>query len=204
MTSNYRDARRQAIETAAYEVLSEKGYKATSMLAIAKRASASNETLYRWYGNKQALFRTLVEENARQVREELQASIAQAGDPIETLRTIGPLLLQLVTSDKAVALNRAAVGDVFETATLGRTIAQAGRGAIAPLIGRVLAAARDGGLLDFDDVGETTSAYISLLIGDLQIQRVIGVCDRLSKKQIKDRSDRALSGILRLYGPQGG
>lgn len=46
-------ARRERIEETAYAVLKESGYKAASLLAIARRASVSNETLYNWYGNKQ-------------------------------------------------------------------------------------------------------------------------------------------------------
>ncbi|WP_404927319.1 TetR/AcrR family transcriptional regulator [Mesorhizobium sp. ORM16] len=64
MTTPKQAARRERIEEAAYAVLRETGYKSASLLAIAKRASASNETLYNWYGNKQTLFRSLIEANA--------------------------------------------------------------------------------------------------------------------------------------------
>ncbi|MEQ8740678.1 MAG: helix-turn-helix domain-containing protein, partial [Hoeflea sp.] len=63
MREETRAARQAQIEQAAYEVLEEKGYAATSMLAIAKRARASNETLYNWYGDKTGLFRALVVRN---------------------------------------------------------------------------------------------------------------------------------------------
>ncbi|MCP4433742.1 MAG: TetR/AcrR family transcriptional regulator, partial [Gammaproteobacteria bacterium] len=50
-----RSARQYRIEEATYELLAESGYHACSMLSIAKRAKASNETLYRWYGDKVGL-----------------------------------------------------------------------------------------------------------------------------------------------------
>ena len=54
-------ARRQAqIEEVAYRLLQIRGYAATSMLAVAREASASNETLYRWYGDKNGLFTSMV------------------------------------------------------------------------------------------------------------------------------------------------
>jgi AcrR family transcriptional regulator len=192
------------IEKAAYEILAEKGYKAASMLSIAKRASASNETLYRWYKNKQSLFCSLVKENARETKELLEHSIAADTDPLETLQKIGPVLLKLVTGKKAIALNRAAAGDVFDTGTLGKVIASAGKETVAPLIVKVLERARRKGQMDFENAHDAADIYTGLLIGDLQIRRVIGVCKQLTQKEIDARSQRAVSLLLRLFGPHGG
>jgi AcrR family transcriptional regulator len=200
MAGDKHDTRRALIEAAAYELLVEKGYRATSMLAIAKRAAASNETLYRWYGSKQALMRALVEENAREVREILEGRAATQTDALVTLQTIGPLLLGVVTGQKAVTLNRAAVGDLAETATLGPTIAAAGRETIRPLIVSLLAKARAAGDLAFDDAEDVAEIYFGLLIGDLQIQRVIGVRDVLEPDEMRNRADRAFRLLLRLFG----
>lgn len=178
-------------------MLAENGYKATSMLAIAKKAAASNETLYKWYGNKQSLFLSLVQENARAVRELL--SDISNDDPIDTMRVLGPQLLRLVTSERAVALNRAAVGDVHDSAVLGKTIARGGRDSVAPLIANMFERARKLGLLSFDDADEVAGTYISLLIGDLQIQRAIGARGPLKAKEIKTRAERAGNLIMQIY-----
>ncbi len=199
MADDKQDARRRLIEAAAYELLVEKGYRPTSMLTIAKRASASNETLYRWYGSKQALIRALVEENARDVRELLETSATTDADALATLRKVGPLLLGVVTGQKAVILNRAAVSDINETATLGATIAASGRETIRPLIQSLLARARTAGTLAFDDADDPTGIYLSLLIGDLQIQRVIGVREILDADEIRRRADRTILLFLRLF-----
>ena len=114
------------------------------MLAIAKRAGASNETLYRWYGGKHEVFRSLVEENARSAADILSRGGGDTTSPMETIERLGPDLLRLVTGERAIALNRAAVVDVADTGTLGRTIARAGKGTIVPMVAEVLAAARDG------------------------------------------------------------
>lgn len=197
-------ARQIRIETAAYEILAEKGYKAASMLAIAKRASASNETLYRWYKNKQSLFCSLVTENARETKELLEHSIEADADPLETLQKFGPVLLRLVTGKKAIALNRAAAGDVFDTGTLGKVIASAGKETVVPLVVNVLERARRKGQMDFKDAYATADIYTGLLIGDLQIRRVIGVCKQLTDKEIDARSERAYNLLLRLFGSRGG
>lgn len=60
--------RKDQIERAAYEVLKEKGYAGASMLSIARKARASNETVYNWYGDKAGLFKALVQRNAAEVK----------------------------------------------------------------------------------------------------------------------------------------
>ncbi|MEQ8402404.1 MAG: TetR/AcrR family transcriptional regulator [Roseitalea porphyridii] len=200
---DYAGRRRAAIEEAAFAVLLEKGYKAASILEIARRAGASNETLYKWYGNKQGLFAALVEANARTVAELLRARLqGEAADPIETLRDVGPLLLELVTSERAVALNRAAVGDVHDTATLGSALARAGRETVVPLIASILEKARRAGLIDHGDDESVAETYIALLIGDLQIRRATGVLAPLSEAEIAARAERALTLLLSLYRPR--
>lgn len=197
---DYADRRRTAIEDAAFALLIEKGYKATSMLEVARRAGASNETLYKWYGNKQGLFAALVKANARDVAELLRTRLDGAdADPLETLATVGPLLLDLVTGERAIALNRAAVGDVHDTATLGPALAELGREAVVPLIAELLGRARDMGLLAFDDAGEVAETYVALLIGDLQIRRATGAIGPLPDDAIRTRAMRAVGGITRLF-----
>ena len=83
------------IEAAAYALLEEKGYKGTSMLAIAKKASASNQTVYKWYGSKADLFKELVAENAREIKGLLEEAIGRHDDPVDTLRIVGPKLLAM-------------------------------------------------------------------------------------------------------------
>lgn len=197
--------RRFRIEQAAYAVLEEAGYNSASLLTIAKRASASNETLYNWYGNKQGLFRSLVEGNARNASEILETALTGADNrPLETLRALGPVLLSLVTSERAVVLNRAAAGDVSDTGTLGQSIAEAGRETIAPLLARLLARAAQDGLIVCDDPAEAVETYFHLLIGDLQIRRVIGVADAPTAPEIDRRAARAFHLFKKLYARESG
>lgn len=201
MKPENRAKRHEQIMQAAYEVLAEKGYGGTSMLAVAKRAAASNETLYKWYGNKQGLFRAMVEENAREASVLLRDSLESDRDPSDTLARFGPALLRLVTSDKAIALNRAAAADATDTGILGRTIARSGRETIAPLLTQLFEQARAAALMNFDDATTVTEIYVGLLIGDLQIRRVIGVQPPLKPKEIRQRAERAQRLIMQLFEP---
>lgn len=172
MREETRARRQREIEQTAYAVLEERGYAGTSMLAIARAARASNETLYNWYGDKQGLFRSLVARNAEELRGLLEERISGQGDPLETLKLLGPKLLELLTGPGPVALNRAAAADPSNE--LGAAIAQAGRESIAPLIAEVMEAASQRRQLAFRDVSDAVGLYLDLLVGDLQIRCVIG------------------------------
>lgn len=186
--------RRIQIETAAYGLLSLKGYKATSMLEVAKRAKASNETLYKWYGNKQGLFLSMVERSVAASRELLVSSIEGDQDLATILDTFGPQLLQMLTSQRTIVLNRAAAGDVHDTGMLGRTINEGGRDAILPILAQVFDRSEPKGMTGY----EAAELYLDILISDLQIRRVIGVLPMLSETEVKARSDRARDIVLKL------
>lgn len=196
MREEKRTQRQKQIETAAYEVLEAKGYGGTSMLGIAKKARASNETLYNWYGDKQGLFQALVTRNAEEVKSHLEAELKTDRDALSILGTLGPKLLTLLTGDRAVALNRAAAAD--NSGELGATLSKAGREAVFPLLEQVLLRARRDGQLTFEHSGEAVGLYLDLLIGDQQIRRVIGRLPSPSKTFCEERSDRAVEHLRQL------
>ncbi|MBY5620534.1 TetR/AcrR family transcriptional regulator [Rhizobium leguminosarum] len=191
--------RRQAeIETAAYELLKERGYRSTSMLDIAKAAKASNETLYRWYGDKNGLFKTMVESNARATKAALNTAIADDVDPLETLGRVAPILLSMLLGDKAIALNRAAAAD--ESGELGATIAAAGRDGVFPLIEKLIGRGFETAALAAPSAGVAAEWFLSLLIGDLQIRRVNRTLPEPSDENIRARAAAAMSAFGKLCG----
>lgn len=196
MREENRSLRQQQIETAAYALLEEKGYDGASMLAIARKARASNETLYNWYGDKQGLFKALVTRNAAEVKSLLEEELAAEAKPMATLERFGPKLLKLLLGDRAIALNRAAAAD--PTGELGGVISEAGRETVLPLLIQVLEQAKRHGDLFFDQPEESASLYINLLVGDLQIRRVIGRVPAPSPDFCEERSALALQRLSHL------
>ncbi|MEL6679613.1 MAG: TetR/AcrR family transcriptional regulator [Pseudomonadota bacterium] len=198
MDDTTRTARRIAIEDAAYEMLREHGYAGMSMLRVAKAAKASNETLYRWYGDKPGLIRALVDRNVADVRARLGS--AETGDaPLDHLAAVAPMLLTMLVGERAVTLNRAAAAD--RSGALGEAIAAGGRETVAPLIGALVAraiAARGSAM----DPKEATVVFLNLLIGDLQIRRVIGVLAEPTPDDIAARARLALTAFERLISAE--
>ncbi len=191
MKDDKKQLRHQAITAAAYRLLEEKGYDGASMLSIAKAAKASNETLYRWYGDKRGLFEHMVRDNAAETEALLRVEIAKGNGGLDSLAHIGPVLLQMLVGRQAVLLNRAAASD--PTGALGAALSAGGRDRIKPLFADLFA-----GLSSKKTAADLAQLYLSLLIGDWQIRRVIGDGFDPSKAEISERADAALAAFRQL------
>ncbi|MCX8224993.1 MAG: TetR/AcrR family transcriptional regulator [Sulfitobacter sp.] len=198
MRTETRTLRQKQIEVAAYQLLEQKGYAGTSMQGIARLAKASNETLYNWYGDKQGLFKALVARNAAEVKTLLEDELSAQRDALGILGLLGPRLLSLLLGPRAIALNRAAAAD--SSGALGQALSQAGRESVAPLLIQVLERAKVAGKLFYDRSDQAVVLYLDLLVGDLQIRRVIGVLPPPDDAFCQERSERAIKMLVKLLG----
>ena len=77
---------RQEILEAALELFSEKGFHNVSMNEIAQRAEFAVGTMYKFFENKEDLYKALVMEQADRFHRALTAAIEGPGDEIEKIR----------------------------------------------------------------------------------------------------------------------
>ena len=200
MRQDARAERQAEIEETAFRLLLEKGYGPTSMLAVARAARASNETLYRWYGDKTGLFRAMVERNAADVRKALEEALHTDADPLAALDSAAPILFGMLTGERSVALNRAAAAD--STGELGAALAAGGRGAIKPLIEAALGRAMAEGRLAAPSPAEAADWFFGLLIGDRQIRRAIRVAPPPDEAETRAQAAAAMAAFRRLCAPE--
>lgn len=201
MNSDEREERHAQIQAAAFALLKEVGYRKTSMLLIAKRAQASNQTLYAWYSNKQELFRGIIERFGRAVREQLQAALQDGEDPLQALAALGPTLLRFTTDEHAIIMNRAAVIDAAETGVLARAIDEVARDAVFPLIAALMGRLVRCGVFGLEvSAEEAAQTYVALLFGEVQLRQVLGNLPPFDEAEMARRSQRAFDLTCRLYG----
>ena len=134
------------------------------MLAIARQAKASNETLYRWYGDKRGLFARMIERNAAEVEAHLDAALEGGVEDLQALRDLAPWLLTLLTGDKAISLNRAAAADA--SGELGGVLAAIGRNRLGPRIASLIDRAAASGAITVDRGTDAVGLYMDLVVGD--------------------------------------
>lgn len=200
MRQKNREERARQIEGAAYQMLDQKGFKGLSMQGLARAAKASNETLYRWYGDKTGLLEALIRRNSDIVRQAL--SDRTQDDAMQDLAAVGPVLLKMLLGGRAIALNRAAAAD--PDGPLGRALAREGRDAIAPRIVAVMQRGIDQSYLGNGSAQDMAETWFSLLIGDLQIRRVTGALSEPHDDYITQRATLALERLRTVFPPDAG
>ena len=187
------DTRRAEILACGLKVLIEKGWRGTSMIAVAREASASKETLYNWFGDKAGFFGAMIRENASALDRALPEDFGAM--PLEDgLRAFGAELLRLMTGEASVALNRAAIAEAGGDPALGRLLVAEGKAKSLPKFAGWLARH-----MELGDPMEAAESFVVLVKGEVQLERLLGVTEPLPEAEITARVDRAVRDFLKLY-----
>jgi AcrR family transcriptional regulator len=189
-------ARRHALLDAAFDLLVERGYEATTTLAIAQRAGASKETIYAWFGSKAGLFAAMIEANAAEAGSRIEAALGGRDRPRETLIAFADGLLRLLLSERALALNRAAM----TSPELAEVLLRHGRHTTGPLVEAYLARLADVGEIAIQDPDDAFRHLYSLVVQDSQIRALLGE-KPLTRAEIKSRATQAVDRFLGLSAP---
>ena len=171
------------------------GHAAATMQAIADEAHASKETLYAWFGDREALIAALIRANADasavEVTRSLSRPVTDAGTGRATLEAYAGGLLRLLTGDVSVALNRAAM----TSPTLAAELLSSGRHRIGPIVVAYLAELHTAGVSPHADAEAAFSFLYGLVVQDTQIRTLLGE-PAPSPREIADRGRWAVHTFL--------
>ena len=103
---------RQELLSAALELFSEKGYHNVSMHEIAQKAEFAVGTLYKFFRNKEDLYKALIREKADRFHQALTNALDQGDDVIEKLRNY-------IKAKRAVFIESAPVVRLYFAETQG-------------------------------------------------------------------------------------
>ena len=193
--------RQQAVLDATLAALVEEG-DALTMTSVSRRASCSKETLYKWFGDRDGLLTATVRWQASKVNVPVvDKATMDAAALTATLETFARDWLTVISSGTSIALNRVAVSHAGSgQSKLGQIVLKNGRQAMGLRLEPVLLAARDAGLLTFEDVGEAFRTFFGLVLRDTQIRLLLGDELALSQTQIFADAQNASAQFMALYG----
>ncbi len=193
--------RQQAVLDAVLSLIVEGGDPLT-MDAVARRASCSKETLYKWFGDRDGLLTATVRWQASRVhagRTEIDA--LDAATLRKNLRDFAESWLSVIASPTSVALNRIAVAHAgSHKSNLGAIVLANGRFAIGERVKPVLEAGRAAGLLAFEDTEAAFRTFFGLVGRDIQIRLLLGDALSLDAADIGREAAHAVAQFLALYG----
>ncbi|HEY4191951.1 MAG TPA: TetR/AcrR family transcriptional regulator [Mesorhizobium sp.] len=193
--------RQQTVLDAALRLLVEDGDNLT-MTAVARRASCSKETLYKWFGDRDGLLTATVQWQASKVRV---AALGRQGLDLASLTAslegFASDWLKVISSDTSIALNRVAISHAGSGKdNLGAIVLEKGRFALASRLKPVLEAGKEAGFLDFPDAETAFRTFFGLVARDVQIRALLGDRLELTAASIGGDAVRATQQFLALYG----
>lgn len=197
--------RQKAVLDAALRLLVEEGDNLT-MTAVARRASCSKETLYKWFGDRDGLLTATVQWQASKVRvTAVDGRGLDLASLAASLERFASDWLRVISSDTSIALNRLAVGHAGSGKdNLGAVVLENGRFALAKRLKPVLEAGRQAGLLDFSDAETAFRTFFGLVARDVQIRLLLGDRLELTEAAIGGDAVRATQQFLALFGAKTG
>lgn len=198
-------ARQKAVLDAALRLLVEEGDQLT-MTAVARRASCSKETLYKWFGDRDGLLTATVKWQASKVRVvPVDRKGLDLASLTASLERFASDWLRVISSDTSIALNRIAVSHAGSGKDdLGGIVLENGRFALARRLNPVLEAGRQAGFLEFSDAEAAFRTFFGLVARDVQIRLLLGDRLELTDAAIGGDAVRATQQFLALYGAKTG
>lgn len=194
------DARRLQILRATLRLLRRYG-SAVTTAQIAAEARCSKETLYNWFGDRDGIMLALAHEQASGMRQAMAERFASAQGSLETrLASCATLLLDIMTGDAALAVNRVAMAQACsENSELGQAVMADWKNQIAQPFVDIFQEGNQSGELAVHSPMEAFENLVGLLIGDRQRQLLLGEDVRPEPATMKPVAAKAVQRWLILY-----
>jgi AcrR family transcriptional regulator len=176
---NWKPRRHQEILEAAFEAFAAKGYAATRLEDVAKRAGVAKGTIYLYFKNKEVLFRAVFRSLIQPVFEELETSLQKFPGSAEGLarKVLSRQYNEIVKNPKARAMFRLLIAESPKFPQLAdvyfREVITPGVAALRLLLEKGIASGefRPTKIVDYPQVlvGPAVLAVIwTLILGDRQ------------------------------------
>lgn len=95
--------KKQSLKQAAYNVFSNKGYKATAISEVAKQAGMAVGSFYNYYESKEEIFLDVYIEENNRIRQVIMNDIDWQGDVVELIGQLFGQSRSLISSNKILA-----------------------------------------------------------------------------------------------------
>jgi len=191
---------RERIMHAAFSLFMERGYDATSTLAIATRARVSKRDIYALFPHKRDILAVAIAERARRMRQplDLPAARTRAG-LVRTLAAHGAAVLRELTSPEVAAVYRLAIAESGHSRELAEAIEEHGRRPNEAMLGALLKAAHAAGLIGAREPRVMVRQFHGLLLGFLHIGVLLRIDAAPDAAAIEARAWEAAEALVALY-----
>jgi AcrR family transcriptional regulator len=190
------DETRQVIYEAARREFAGKGYAATSIEAVARRAGVSTKTLYRLIPNKAALFESMVKDRLSRFLTEVNLHTTARASIDDALYAALMAVADLALAEEVVALQRMVLQETGKSSDVAGVFYRNGIKQTAATLTGWLRAQQSLGQINLTDVEETAGMLIGMAIAEPQRAAIFGGVPLPSRPQIEARIRRCVALFL--------
>lgn len=176
------------------------------MIGVARKASCSKETLYKWFGDRDGLLVATVRYQASKVKVEPFDDEGMTQAKLSSILLVFATdLLTILTSKTSIALNRLAIAQAHQgtdSINMGSIVLQNGRFSTGPRLKPALVAGMKAGLLRQSDSEDAFRSFYGLVVRDVHIRVLLGDTMTFTADEISTEADRAVHQFYHLYGAE--
>jgi len=187
---------RQVIYEAARGEFADKGYAATSIEAVARRAGVSTKTLYRLIPNKAALFEGMVTDRLARFLSDVNLHATDRASIDEALFAALMAVADLALAEEVVSLQRMVLQETGKSSDAAGVFYKNGIKQTAVALTDWLRVQQSRGLIKLTDVEETAGMLIGMAIAEPQRAAIFGNVPLPSRSQIEARIRRCVALFL--------
>ena len=185
---------------AAGRLFMEQGVQGTTMEQIAREAGVSKLTLYRRYADKNTLFTAILNDKCQQYLPEEIFETTPGDNPDTALTRLGIGLLELITSNDAVDLNRVITTESAHNPQLTAQFYASGPQRTKSKMIDMMTSFKSSGTLSIDDPALAAEMFSALIVGSELIKRCnMNLGPRPNPEQISAYVQKAVAFFLRAY-----
>jgi TetR/AcrR family transcriptional regulator, mexJK operon transcriptional repressor len=167
--------KRNAILLAAAKLFLEHGYEPVSMDAIAAAADVSKRTVYSYFDSKTTLFSAILLAHCNSMGGIALPEHFAGHDPRKVLTDFGRVFLKMITSPRAVAMQRVIFREVDRLPEVGKIFFQNGPQRHITKLAEYLKQAESEGKLKVGDPVRAAFLFMSIVKAPFHLQQLCGL-----------------------------
>ena len=195
-----RDKARAILDAAAKLFLTQ-GFERTAMDDVARAAGVSKQTVYSHFQNKEGLFRAVIADRVAAYFPGDPIRLAGLRPVAHMLDAIGRQYMRLILSDEAAAMFRILAANAETHPKMVVLFFEEGPERLMQAIEEPIRRAAEEGLLACPDPAEACATFCTLLRGDLFLEAVLGLLERVDEALIAEHVSRSVRQFLAIYPP---
>jgi AcrR family transcriptional regulator len=192
--------KRNAVLMAAAELFLEQGYEPVSMDAIAFKADVSKRTVYSYFASKTELFVAILNAHCDSMGGIALPEHSAGHDPGKVLTEFGRVFVRMITSRRAVAMQRVIFREVDRLPEVGRIFFQNGPKRHITKLADYLREATAERKLRVDDPIGAALLFMSIVKAPFHLHQLCGLIETPPPAAIDRAVKEGVDIFLRAYG----